>query len=243
MLAMKYGYRPLSLNAFRNSTLTAIWIAIPLAFALIWTLVELTVTGDFAVVATSENGLIENSQVVIALTGCLLAMIKARDYLTNGNRLEALWFGCMALGMIYIAGEEVSWGQWIFHWDTPAPFQALNDQNETNLHNMSSWLDQKPRIVLELMIIFSGLVFVFINARHPGKLPVSLVRFLPPAQAAGTAIVYVFFKVNDILDQDPDMRLFVRASELVEITIYYYLLAYVLTVSPKPTDAPSSGTA
>jgi len=88
MLAMKYGYRPLSLNAFRSSTLTAIWIAIPIAFALAWTLVELTVSGDFAVIATSENGSVEMAQVVITLAGCLLAIIKVRDYLTNGNRLE-----------------------------------------------------------------------------------------------------------------------------------------------------------
>ncbi|OOZ35386.1 hypothetical protein [Solemya velesiana gill symbiont] len=63
------------------------------------------------------------------------------------------------MACIYFAGEEVSWGQWYFLWDTPEVFQEINDQNETNLHNTSSWLDQKPRFVVELFIFISGFIW------------------------------------------------------------------------------------
>src|SRR3546814_4167282 len=52
-----------------------------------------------------------------------------------------------------MAGEEASWGQHYAGWLTPDNWQALNDQGETNLHNTSSWLDQKPRTLLEIGVI------------------------------------------------------------------------------------------
>jgi len=36
-----------------------------------------------------------------------------------------------------ISMEEISWGQRIFRWTTPALLQGLNRQNETTLHNIS----------------------------------------------------------------------------------------------------------
>lgn len=43
-----------------------------------------------------------------------------------------------ALGVatLVIAMEEMSWGQMIFNWNTPALFMNANRQEETNLHNL-----------------------------------------------------------------------------------------------------------
>ncbi len=43
--------------------------------------------------------------------------------------LAALMFICM--------GEEISWGQRIFGWETPPTWKVQNAQAETNLHNLS----------------------------------------------------------------------------------------------------------
>jgi magnesium-transporting ATPase (P-type) len=42
------------------------------------------------------------------------------------------------LGILFLMafGEEISWGQRIFNWDTPDEFKHLNAQQETNLHNL-----------------------------------------------------------------------------------------------------------
>jgi len=50
--------------------------------------------------------------------------------------LARLFFLLCTIGAFVIAGEEMSWGQWIFHWATPEPLAAVNLQNETNLHNL-----------------------------------------------------------------------------------------------------------
>ena len=67
-----------------------------------------------------------------------------------------LWILSWSLSCIYFAGEEANWGQWYFNWETPEFINGIHDQGETNLHNMSSWLDQKPRTLVELFIFTIG---------------------------------------------------------------------------------------
>jgi hypothetical protein len=50
-----------------------------------------------------------------------------------------IFFLLLALLMFLCAGEEISWGQRIFGWQTPAPWAAHNAQSETNLHNLTSF--------------------------------------------------------------------------------------------------------
>jgi len=47
----------------------------------------------------------------------------------------AVWVG-FGLACVLVAMEEVSWGQILFDWGTPAFFDAHNSQHETNLHNL-----------------------------------------------------------------------------------------------------------
>ncbi|MCL2038202.1 hypothetical protein FWG95_04370 [Candidatus Saccharibacteria bacterium] len=44
--------------------------------------------------------------------------------------------------LIMMAGEELSWGQRIFGWETPADYAQINKQGETNLHNLATNLFQ-----------------------------------------------------------------------------------------------------
>ncbi len=46
---------------------------------------------------------------------------------------------------------------------------ALNDQGETNLHNMSSWLDQKPRTLLEIWVVIGGIVIPVREKLHGAR--------------------------------------------------------------------------
>ena len=49
------------------------------------------------------------------------------------------WFGLSTAGMFVLAGEEISWGQHLGLWgyaDVPEAIRELNDQDETNIHNM-----------------------------------------------------------------------------------------------------------
>jgi hypothetical protein len=43
----------------------------------------------------------------------------------------------VTFGLFFIAGEEISWGQRAFGWETPGSFGDRNWQNETTFHNFT----------------------------------------------------------------------------------------------------------
>jgi hypothetical protein len=44
-----------------------------------------------------------------------------------------------SVGLFVLSMEEMSWGQMIFNWGTPATLNQHNVQHETNIHNLSFW--------------------------------------------------------------------------------------------------------
>ncbi|MGI9544667.1 MAG: hypothetical protein ACR2MX_15500 [Cyclobacteriaceae bacterium] len=75
----------------------------------------------------------------------------------------------LLLGLLFFvaAGEEISWGQRIFSWETPASWQSINSQKETNLHNLVFFVN-RPRndqgkldLVSTLLVFNVGRLFFF----------------------------------------------------------------------------------
>lgn len=57
----------------------------------------------------------------------------------NFGREKYLWGSIqilIALALVFMGGEEISWGQRIFHWETTGIFKKDNLQDETNFHNL-----------------------------------------------------------------------------------------------------------
>jgi len=104
------------------------------------------------------GGIAENGTVLVLLPGIVAGVAVLRHY----HRRLPGWFVGWVLGWIlacvYFAGEEASWGQHYFHWVMPETLKDLNDQSETNLHNVSHWFDQKPRTLVELWAVVAGLL-------------------------------------------------------------------------------------
>lgn len=78
-----------------------------------------------------DTGVVEFATVALFLWAALTCAWLAR----GGPLAQRLVFGAGAISGIVIAGEEISWGQWIFQWSTPAAIAAGNLQDETNAHN------------------------------------------------------------------------------------------------------------
>jgi hypothetical protein len=105
-----------------------------------------------------EQGLIELATPIAAIVGAVFGGMLLKRLAPSRDWLLIGWAATVMLACIYFAGEEVSWGQQLFHWKTPEAIDKLNDQHETNLHNMSSWFDQKPRALLELWVVIGGIL-------------------------------------------------------------------------------------
>lgn len=105
-----------------------------------------------------EIGLVELATPLAAIVGAVFGVMLLKRLLPTRDWLIIAWVTTVTLACIYFAGEELSWGQQLFHWLTPEAIGKLNDQDETNLHNMSSWFDQKPRALLELWVVIGGIL-------------------------------------------------------------------------------------
>ena len=110
----------------------------------------------------SENGVIEYLQVVLLIFAiCLLC--SARKFFYDNNKHIYYLIIIKIVGLTYFLGEEISWGQNIFKWESPDFFMNLNNQKETNFHNISNFFDQLPRSIVLLWCCFSIIAIKFVN--------------------------------------------------------------------------------
>ena len=77
-----------------------------------------------------EDGLVENLSAVHWLLG---AVVMSVLFVKKRN----VWFLLLGIFFVVCLGEEISWGQRLFAFDTPESVRANNFQGEFNLHNLN----------------------------------------------------------------------------------------------------------
>jgi hypothetical protein len=98
--------------------------------------IALTDPTYFYKVFAAEDHLVENATALFLLiAGCILAC-NALSFCKRGHWRAMALTGLYAALFIFAAGEEISWGQRIFGWQSGAFFAQNNYQGETNLHNL-----------------------------------------------------------------------------------------------------------
>ncbi len=106
-----------------------------------------------------EAGIVENMTVLflVVAIGFCVSGISTANRLGLSSMLRA-WLFIMIMGSAYFALEEISYGQHMFGWGTAETWKELNDQDETNLHNVHAMFDQVPRAMLTLGILIGGII-------------------------------------------------------------------------------------
>ena len=129
-------------------SLLAVVLSIHALYIVLW-LYDLT----FFAWLTKEGGVLEYaSAVLLLLAGCVFL----RGAFTTKSRFQKEWAVAFAAALIFMAGEEISWGQRIFGFNWEA-LENINSQNETNLHNLP--LINTPRL-LSIGSLLCGLVLL-----------------------------------------------------------------------------------
>lgn len=184
-----------------------------------------------------ERGVLEQLQLVslilalgVAVRLVYLPQVRDRSWLR-------VWLALAVAGCVYTIGEEASYGQHIFGWTTPDTWSAINQQNETNLHNIDNWFNAKPRLLLELSAIFGGIVApIAIHVRpsirrHSAALILPTVVCLPSA-ALAEATIFVERLVKELgIDAVPFLGF--HANEVQELYYYMFVLFYLLALGHK----------
>ncbi len=224
----KGPYRPFTSDPRWNESWW--WLGFPVLVA-IFVLASNALTPDFyrRFVLPEGYGILEFSHFIIPLFGLSIA---GRLLFLPFVRVRPFVFTVALIGSLsclYIAGEEMSWGQHFFHWRTPDYWAAINQQNETNLHNAYLISEGLPRSILEIFIAIGGLGVPLVAVFYPGLRACRVSLFLPPPALVPTSLGAAVFKLLDRVQQSGHLTdLLLRPSETIETYLYFFILAYLI---------------
>lgn len=104
-----------------------------------------------------EFGILELGTVAY----CLIAIVFAALALRRARLMPKPMPAVLVIGLLaalYFGGEECSWGQTYFQWETPEAWAKENHQEETNLHNISGVFNELPRNIMGGAALVGGVI-------------------------------------------------------------------------------------
>jgi len=136
-----------------------------------------------------EDGIFEWFTFWAALAATILFIVK-------GSKSGSMLMFMLAFVWLVFGGEEISWGQRVFGWETTGAMESLNYQNETNLHNIIN-----PMLVylfpLALLTLWLGLTSCanFISRFLPGRMGADLMHVAESAQRLGYVDIPLYLAI------------------------------------------------
>lgn len=225
-------------DRLRHDLPTWLWLAFPPMLVVAMVLTSLASDQAFGAWFKRKEGPIEWATVVVLLPAMAAGVAVWRRRHALPTRWLGWWMGLVGLGSLYYAGEEISWGQQIFQWETPEFLAERNRQNETNLHNLigAGVFEVLPRNLLEQWILWGGVMLPLADRwRGIIRSPRSWSYwFWPTWCCLPTALLAILIRVPDRVDRLTGKQLAMlrdlRLSEPQEYYFALFLMMYLLSV-------------
>jgi len=127
-----------------------------------------------------------------------------------------LFYILFSFCLILIAMEEVSWGQWFFHFETPSGWAKINGQGETTLHNLNGM--QGNSEILRMFFGLAGILGIILSYFDRFK-----IISAPPILIFWFLIIFChamidFIQDKVVISQQYDFAI-VKTSEFIELLI------------------------
>ena len=231
----------------KNELHIFLWLFVPILIFLIFLIVKQLNPIFFVDFFQGEKGFIENGTFFILLISIITNFSVIKKIKTKEYNIQYFLMIIFLIGLVYFAGEEISWGQHWFNWETNNFFKNFNDQSETNFHNISSWLDQKPKAILLFFVLFGGILSpLFSYNKDKNNLTFQYI-FFPEISCFITSAFCLFFYLLDnsykiLCTGTPGIDIsckfipqlfFFRTSEIIEFYIALFLLIYIFSIYKK----------
>ncbi len=182
---------------------------------------------------TREDGVVEVLQIVVLLATALVASaIAGRLFRTNEKRWALIYAG-VTLGLIVIAGEEMSWGQRVLGIETSGFFGRYNKQGETNLHNLKLVMPLAPHVTTFILIVLIVLSLRSRGSRGESRLQGNARLWMPSALLLPAWLCYASYRSFRTVRSIADIRstlVLSRLEEPAELIFYTGLLAFAVVV-------------
>lgn len=189
----------------------------------------------------SETGPIELGTAALFLAASVGAVGYLRKHRPRLPRPYRALFGLFAVTAFFVAMEEISYGQHLLGFESPAWFRQHNYQDETNLHNLfgnkpSRRLRAVGSIAIPLVCIVLPLVY---RKRTETWRPGHWTYYLLPrmeliALVAIAQLVTVPDKLPDWIIEDVS-----RSGELKELYWAIAAFSYIRLLDRRQTEAPA----
>lgn len=203
-----------------------------------------------------DGGPVESAQALLFALAALFAFLAARAL--RPRALDAALFGGLAALLLFVAGEEVAWGQQAFGFATPEWLRPHNRQRELTLHNLHA-IQPGLRWVMLLLTGYAvasrPAVIAWERLRGAAPDPTSRRRLCTPTASEAlcfvppllwTAVVHLQLTLTlrwgwtwAFIGVDPSKRLLVwKDQEVIELLIALGFAAFALRrwqlVRPSP---------
>ncbi|WP_157578036.1 hypothetical protein [Pontibacter akesuensis] len=204
----------------------------PMLGVLLFTLAWFSpITTKYVQWLVKENHPVEMLTFIFLMVGSILGAYLA--YWIKSEKREApiigLFLFLFSFGLFVIAMEEISWGQQFLGFLTPDSLNLINEQNETNLHNIKGL--QGNSEYFHLFFGLAGAIGVWLNLFILNKVRVPLILSTWFLTIVAVSAVDLY---NDFVPFEPEVGYFLRRlSEVNEMMIGFTAFAYVLLLSRK----------
>lgn len=180
---------------------------------------------------TREDGALEWAQFSADVVGLVAATWVAVTLWRRADRSgAALWAGFAAL-LLFIAGEEISWGQRIFDLSTPDVLLDRNHQEESNVHNIRVVQDT-INVGFMLVGLYGGAVAVALRRRLPSaRRPRWFDLVVPPTILASSFLVVFAYKLLRLVVLQSPRFTIVKYGEYVELLTAVALASFAVLTS------------
>jgi hypothetical protein len=180
---------------------------------------------------TAEDSAIEWAQfLMLLLAGLVFAWLGLRFLRGSQPRFMGALYLLVALGLFFIAGEEIAWGQRILGLETPARLEEINAQGEITFHNIS-WAHQIFIYAVMLCGMYGSLIpFVRLFVQGERRTALSYL-FVPPLCLVPAFIMPFGYRLSRLLFPLEEWfpRLIfpiTKISEVTEVCLYFGVLAF-----------------
>lgn len=181
----------------------------------------------------NETGVVENMTVLLLMIALGVAICTLCRFGKELHLCPKIFLLLYCLGCIYYAGEETSWGQHWFGWETGDFFRKINDQQETNFHNTSVLLDRLPKAIISLLIFIGGIVapLHYMMRKRRINYQNRLWWLMPTAVCLPTAVIASIATLPSKIERATDLKFyFDQAQETKELYIAIFILLFIISL-------------
>ncbi len=164
----------------------------------------------------AEDGPIEWATFGLFVAAMILGVLVTNLCLRANLKWHAWFFGFFTIAMLFCAGEELSWGQRLFDWETPDALRIPGVQDEIIFHNLGGTFGIF-NIGILLVEFIGGIAYFVKRQLTAGKPGNRLHYFFPPlclASSFAIALIYRLLQITIWQEREYVVQKYVEWTEL-----------------------------